>query len=153
MSGSKKESDSKKGSDGTPKKKSGATGVRDRRHPDDSSVLDPSSLDEDYEYRFVQERVTNVAQKKTKGYTFVEEGEVETLLEQEDKSGDGRIRHGDRVLMKCPKTRVKQRRERHRELNENRLNATSSAMRQKADQAGVRVIEGDSRSEPPDKED
>lgn len=137
-----------------PKKKSqGATGVRDRRNMDDSAMLDEETLDPGKTYRFVQNRQLNVAKKRRKGYEFVKEGKVKTLTGQEDKRGDGRIHHGDRVLMAAPKGVTQKRREGHKQLNETRLSNTGHEAVDKARSAGVRIVKGDSGSEPPDKEE
>lgn len=125
----------------------------DRRSPDESSLLDEDTLEEDKHYRFVLRSPTRVAQARAKGYREVKkEDGVRTLYDQEDDDGTGVIMHGSRVLMACPREKYEARERRRLDLTNARLRSPVEGVKTKARRAGVEVLEGDQkrRHEPAD---
>lgn len=128
----------------------------DMRNPDESALLDPETLDSDMHYRFVLRSPTRVAQARAKGYVEVSrEDGVRTLYDQADDDGTGVIMHGSRVLMCCPKAKKEARERRMLNLANARLRSPVEGVKTKARRAGVKVLEGDtkSRHEPADEGD
>jgi hypothetical protein len=117
----------------------------DRRHPSESSLLNHETLDDSFHYRFIQERPTQVARAKLKGYKIVRPSETgeETIFEQEDADAQDIIKHGDRILMKIPKKGHLQHRERTRERALNRLRTPDQKVRAQAKERGIKIHDED----------
>ncbi len=69
----------------------GPVSVRDRRDPESSDVLDTTSLKKGRYYRWVHDRPTNIAKKRSRGMQFVKKGDVKLLFDQEDDRADGLV--------------------------------------------------------------
>lgn len=133
----------------------GSASLDDRRHPDESALLKEETLDAEKHYRFVNfTSATRLSRARAKGYREVSrEDGVETLFDQADDDGTGLIKHGDRVLMACPKEQYETRRRRKLNLANARLSGPAEQFKSKAKKARVQVLEGEQRHEPGDKED
>lgn len=135
--------DEKKETEKAPEKKS----MKERSKPqviveglsdlDATAIIDPESLDPEYNYRFVQKRPQRLARVKMKGYEPVDRDEVELLTDQLGGAEEEKIIHGDVILMKAPKDLVARRRKEVKELNERRIRAPEGSFRKKA--ASTRV--------------
>jgi hypothetical protein len=114
------------------------------------SLIDTSTLDNSYHYRFVHERPQRQARIRAQGYAPVlaSADGVKTLVEG-IVGADDIIRNGDCILMACPLERFQARRERVNTLNRSRLAAPRAQFRKKTERAGpggkdVRVVTEDS---------
>lgn len=133
--------------------------VQDRTDPEMALVLDPASLDPNLHYRFVQDRPTNLAKMKARGYRYVSrtKDKVKTLVELE-QTADDTIRHADMVLMYTSKEAYHKRQRNKASLVRDRLEATHESFKEKVAQAqaagvDVRLIDKyDQRGEPTEKE-
>lgn len=119
--------------------------VTDRRDPSESQVLDESTLDKRFHYRFVQERPTQISRMRLKGYSLVNPAEekVRTLFNQEDASAENVIKHGDRVLMKVPLSQHLEYRRQRTARADSRLRANDNKVRQLAKEHGMALHEKD----------
>lgn len=115
----------------------------------ESSLLDESTLDSQYHYRFIQERPQAVARARLKGFRIVrpsEEG-VKTLFEQEDATANDVIAHGDRVLMKIRKSQQEKHRAELRERGASRLRTVDEQVKELARKNKIKVREDDDNDE------
>jgi hypothetical protein len=114
--------------------------VVENRNVEGMLDLDPSTLDPDFHYKWVNDSPLRVARHRMRGYVPVmaEEG-VRTVVDV-DTDVDGVLRVGDTILMKCPKERVRQRDENHRRLSESRLAAPKKKFLSEAEKLGVEIV-------------
>jgi hypothetical protein len=102
--------------------------------------IDLESLDKAFKYRWVHVAPIKVARAKQKGYVFVDADE-ETIVNLVGDSPDtegGRIRVGDVVLMKCPRTIHRARRKRVAEKTKIRLRGPKRKFKREASSDQVR---------------
>jgi hypothetical protein len=133
--------------------------VTDREGAEVALMLDPTSLDPNLHYRFVQDSPLNIAKKRARGYRLVSRtrDKVRTVVQLE-QTADDTIRHVDMVLMCTSKENFLRRRQTRRELVRDRLQATHESFKEKVDEArsagiDVRLVDKYDDSGPPDKED
>lgn len=114
------------------------------------SIIDPSTLDPNYHYRFVHERPQRLARIRAQGYqpVLASVSEIKPLVEG-IVGADDIIRNGDCILMACPIERFQARRERINALNRSKMAAPRAQFRKKTEGAGpggkdVRVVTEDS---------
>lgn len=135
----------------------GSISSRDRRNPDESSILDPESLDPEKHYRFFHVSDSRIARAKALGYRAVKRGEgknggVRTMYDEDDDDGTGVIQHGDRVLFEISKEKYDSRRRRKQNIATRRLRGPAEQVKEMARRNNVRM-EGKSKNEPADEEE
>lgn len=110
--------------------------TEDRIDPEEAVLLDPSSLDPNYYYRWVQVRPQSIARKKAAGFSLVSRktSGVKPVVELE-RTADDTIRFADMVLMSCPKDRYLARRAAKSSIVRDRLEATSQRFKEKVEVA------------------
>lgn len=116
------------------------------RSVDEALRLDESTTDKSMVYRFVSERPQRVARHRMKGYVPVEQGEVQLMVpELLDDRGDGLVRVGDTILMKCRKEVVEHRQGQIGQLRDARLKQPKKRVkRHRNRKRGIEIIdEGD----------
>lgn len=106
-------------------------------------MVDQSTLDPNRHYRFVQDRPTNVAKKKMRGYRVEsrKDSKIRTLVELE-QTADDTIRVADQILMSCPKEGYERRRQQLARLAAARLGSTTQRLKEqiaRAQAAGANV--------------
>lgn len=113
--------------------------------PDFMNVI-PSSMKPHLHYRWVRSRRDEnhirVQRARMAGYDFVKRGEVQTLVESDDR-GDGKIYIADCVLMSCPKELHQKRRREQTARQQAILASTTAQTEQKARELGVKLIKDD----------
>lgn len=104
--------------------------------PEDDSLIDPDSLDKNFHYRFVQSRPNRMARARKQGYKPVQADEI-VLVNGSDagESADNLVHDGDRILMKVPKERKKERDKEARKLRAQRMKAPVQSFKNKAERA------------------
>lgn len=115
------------------------------KNPDFMNII-PSSMKPDLHYRWVRSRQDEnhmqVARARMAGYNFVKLGEVQTIVETDDR-GDGKIYIADCVLMACPKAAYERSRRQKAARQEAILASTTALTEQKARELGVKLIKDD----------
>lgn len=111
---------------------------------DPQDVLQLLNTDEEYEYRFVQERPDNITRRKLKGYEFVrpDEEKVRMVYDHGQGSSENLIRHGDCVLMRIKKNKKRAQQERGEKIGRLRRVNTDAEFKRKAREARVNDGEG-----------
>ncbi len=114
------------------------------------ALIDSSTLNPEYHYRFVHERPQRQARIRAQGYrpVLASEDGVKPLVEG-IIGPDDVIRNGDCILMACPVERFQARREKINTLNRSKMAAPRAQFRKKTEGAGpggkdVRVVTEDS---------
>jgi hypothetical protein len=112
--------------------------VESREHMGSMLELDPSQLDKAFKYRWVNVAPLKVSRAKAKGYRFVDpdEGIVNAVGDSPDTE-DGRVRVGDVVLMKCPRTVYRERRSRVATRTKTRLGVQKRKFKREAEARGI----------------
>ena len=104
------------------------------------SEIDPSTLNPDFNYRFVHYSPLKISRAKAKGYVVVDPAEEEGIKnvygDPVDDTG-GVYRIGDVVLMKVPKLRHKARRNLIKRKSEARLRGPTKRFKRDARDASV----------------
>lgn len=104
----------------------------------------PESMKPELHYRWVRSRQDEshlqVHRARIAGYDFVKLGEVQLLVEPENR-GDGKIYIADTVLMACPKEVHSKRQNQKRQQREATLASTTAVTKQKAKELGVMLID------------
>lgn len=113
--------------------------VFDRENPS-LLDLDKSTLDPNFEYRFVYKSNTRIARTKAKGYVKVDPDQEEitnTVGDKLEVDADGFYAVGDTVLMKCRREKFEARKERDVDLTNSRLKAAKRKFKREARAAGT----------------
>lgn len=115
--------------------------VRDRAYDDMGSVLglDPSSIDPNKHYRWVNRTAVKVARAKIKGYTIVPQGAVKPLVEVEN-GPDSSMIAGDLVLMSIDKGAFVRRKKKEHDLTLARTQQAGEDTLQHGEKLGIKTI-------------
>jgi hypothetical protein len=117
--------------------------VHNLNEMEDALRLDPETTDARFIYRFVGDNPRRMARHRMKRYVPVTVDDQVKLLcpEMVDDRGDGLIRVGDTILMKCPKEVVAARQESFRMLGEAKLKRPKQRMKKLGKvRKGIKVI-------------
>ena len=96
--------------------------------------LDLAKLDPNFSYRWVHKSNLKIARAKAKGYRVVkpDEEQIQNVVGDSPETEDGTFTVGDVILMKCPKSLHKARRERVKTKVERRLKGPMRKFRKDA---------------------
>ena len=113
--------------------------VISRADPQETGVLDESTLDPNLHYRWTTNNPNQISRRISQGYRLVsrKDDEVKTLID-DPKLPDDRIYNGDLVLMCCDSRARAKRRQAKIELADNWLSAPADEFKSRHRQSGVR---------------
>ena len=118
----------------------------------DMGELDESTLNPDFDYRWVHNSPAKIYKRLGRGWTFVRKSEdnVEKVYESPEEGADDFVRSGDRVLMKIQKDIHSIQKKRIAAVTKSRLGSPKGDFRKKARQAGTKASTRSYRGEPSD---
>lgn len=126
--------------DRNPQREVPQVSVESREHMGSMLDLDLDRLDKKFKYRWVNIAPLKVARAKAKGYIFVDpdEEEIRNVVGDSPDTEDGRVRVGDVVLMKAPRTLHRERRKRIADKTKSRLTGQKRKFKREARTQGTK---------------
>jgi len=105
--------------------------------------LDLSKLDPNFQYRWVQKTNLKVARAKAKGYVVVkpDEEDIANVVGDSPDAVDGTFTVGDVILMKCPRSLHRSRRQRIKTKVDRRLKGPERKFRKDAQEKSLHFSE------------